>query len=159
MRCRLDNDVGLRGEQRLEAYDERDAVPRRERLALRRFGASSERDHDGLALSSRNVQLSPEDRTRAGTLHRALNAVRTAIEAGERDPESAARAGLDELAAAGIETDYLELVAADTLAPLPRIEGDVLVLIAARLGTTRLIDNQLLRTGPGPGGATDNGRP
>ena len=48
------------------------------------------------------------------------------------------------MASAGVELEYFELVAADTLAPVRTIEGDVLAVLAARLGTTRLIDNQLL---------------
>jgi pantoate--beta-alanine ligase len=103
------------------------------------------REPDGLALSSRNAHLSPDERTRAAALHRALAAIQDAISAGERDPDAARAQGLAELQAAQIDPDYVELVSAGTLRPVDRIDGDVLALIAARVGTTRLIDNQLIR--------------
>jgi pantoate--beta-alanine ligase len=104
------------------------------------------RDPDGLALSSRNAHLSASERGRAASLHRALIAVQQAVDAGERDPDGARARGLAELSAAGIELEYLELVAAETLSPVRRIDGDVLAVLAARVGGTRLIDNQLIRT-------------
>jgi pantoate--beta-alanine ligase len=103
------------------------------------------REPDGLAMSSRNAHLSPGDRTRAAALHRALAAIQRAISAGERDPDVARADGLEELQAAGIDPDYLEVVSADTLIPVDRIEGDVLAVIAACVGSTRLIDNELIR--------------
>jgi len=103
------------------------------------------READGLAMSSRNAHLSPEDRARAAALHRALAAMQNAISAGERDPDIARAPALAELQAARIDPDYVELVSADTLTPVDRIEGDVLAVIAARVGTTRLIDNELIR--------------
>ncbi len=103
------------------------------------------REPDGLAMSSRNVHLSPTDRERAVALQRALHAVQESIAAGERDPDAAIAAGLVELSAAQIEPDYLELVVPDTLAPVERIDGDILVVIAARVGATRLIDNNAIQ--------------
>ncbi|MBV8219255.1 MAG: pantoate--beta-alanine ligase [Solirubrobacterales bacterium] len=103
------------------------------------------READGLALSSRNVHLSPADRDRATALHRALTAARDAVSAGERDPGAARDAAFAELSRVGLEPEYLELVSADTLTPVDRFEGDVLAVIAARVGTTRLIDNELIR--------------
>jgi pantoate--beta-alanine ligase len=100
---------------------------------------------DGLALSSRNVLLSPADRRRATALHRALTAVRDAALTGERDPESALEAGHAELTAAGIEAEYLALVDAATMDPAERVQGDLLALVAARVGATRLIDNEPIR--------------
>jgi pantoate--beta-alanine ligase len=83
------------------------------------------RDPDGLALSSRNVRLSPDERERALALPRALNAA-----VGRSDPVAAARASLN-----GLEPDYVEVIDL----------GDASVLAAAvRVGTTRLIDNVLL---------------
>ncbi len=97
---------------------------------------------DGLALSSRNVQLSPLERVRAAALHRALVATASAVQHGELDAIAARETGLAELAAAEIAPDYLELVSAPTFEPVSRIEGDVLALIAARIGAVRLIDNE-----------------
>jgi pantoate--beta-alanine ligase len=105
------------------------------------------RDRDGLALSSRNALLSPTDRERATALHRALERVREAVLAGQHDPDAARAAGFAELRSAGIEPDYLELVDADTLAPIREINGKVLALVAAQVGPARLIDNDLILRG------------
>ena len=115
------------------------------------------RETDGLAMSSRNVHLSPADRARATALHRALSAAADAIRAGERDPGAARERALAELTRADIEPDYVELVSADTLAPLHRIAGDVLAVLAAPVGGTRLIDNQPIQ--PPEVGSNGRGRP
>jgi pantoate--beta-alanine ligase len=104
------------------------------------------RDDDGLALSSRNIRLSPAERRRATALHRALALVKDAVLAGERDPVAAIACSQAELARAEIELDYLELVDVETLAPVARIDGDALAVIAGRVGSTRLIDNTLIHT-------------
>jgi pantoate--beta-alanine ligase len=96
---------------------------------------------DGLALSSRNAYLSETDRERAGALWRALTAAAATIAAGERESAIARSAALVELELDGIEPEYLELVHPDTLAPLQRIDGPVLIALAARVGGARLIDN------------------
>jgi pantoate--beta-alanine ligase len=106
------------------------------------------RDPDGLALSSRNRRLSDQQRQRALSLSRALGAVRQAVAAGERDPAAARAGALAELTRSGVDPEYLELVAPDTLQPLSSLDGEVLALVAAQVGNTRLIDNQLI---------TDNG--
>jgi pantoate--beta-alanine ligase len=116
------------------------------------------REPDGLAMSSRNVHLSPADRDRALALHRALAAARDAVGAGERDPGAARERALAELARAGVEPEYVELVSPDTLVPLERITGRVLAVLAAPVGGTRLIDNELIPPA-GEAGATGNGRP
>ena len=92
-----------------------------------------------IEVSSRNVHLSPADRDRAVALHRALGAARDAVSAGERDPGAARERALAELAHAGIEPEYFELVSADTLAPLQRIDGDVLAVLAAPVGGTIIV--------------------
>ena len=99
------------------------------------------RAEDGLALSSRNVLLTPTERVQAAALYRALRAVQAAVAAGERDPEAAAAPGCAELAQARIDPEYLAIVAADTMEPVRSVEGDVLVAVAARVGSVRLIDN------------------
>jgi len=102
------------------------------------------RADDGLALSSRNARLGREDRERATALRHALGAVADALAGGERDAGAAALRGRAVLAAAGIEPDYLTVADPDTLEPLERVESSALVLVAARVGPARLIDNVLI---------------
>ena len=102
------------------------------------------RDVDGVALSSRNVYLRGPERARARALSRALRAAQEAVDAGERDPSSIIELARTQLSTADLEPDYLELVSPETLAPLQRIDGDALALVAARVGRVRLIDNHLL---------------
>jgi pantoate--beta-alanine ligase len=102
------------------------------------------REPDGLALSSRNAHLSPPERARAAALHRALDAARTAAANGEHDPVAVANTARALLRDQDIATEYFELVDADTLAPAAQINGNVLAVVAARVGTTRLIDNERL---------------
>jgi pantoate--beta-alanine ligase len=73
-----------------------------------------------------------------------LRAIRDAIDAGERDPAAARAQALAELTSPELELEYLELVSPDTLAPLARLDGDALAVVAARIGATRLIDNELI---------------
>jgi pantoate--beta-alanine ligase len=120
------------------------------------------REPDGLAMSSRNLHLSDEDRVRATALHRALEAVQRAVSAGERDAGAARRRGLAELSSEGLEPDYLELVSPETLEPLTSIDGQpMLALIAAQVGSTRLIDNQLIQplSTAHAAGSTNDGSP
>lgn len=103
------------------------------------------REPDGLALSSRNAHLSASDRARATALHDALCAVQDAVSEGEREPAALGARAHAVLAAAGIVPDYFELVSSDTLTPVSRIDGAVLAVLAAHVGETRLIDNQLIQ--------------
>jgi pantoate--beta-alanine ligase len=104
------------------------------------------READGLAMSSRNARLSPDERQRAAALHRALATARAAIEAGEDDPATVKQLALAELTA--VEPEYFELVDPDTLVPVEHLEGEVLAVVAAKVGATRLIDNVTLSTAP-----------
>jgi pantoate--beta-alanine ligase len=117
------------------------------------------RDPDGLALSSRNVRLQPSERSRATALHGALELIDSAIAAGELDAATLTAAAREHLASSQIEPDYVELVSADTLAPVERIDGDVLAVVAATVGATRLIDNHLLSTPRPTPGARQPGSP
>jgi pantoate--beta-alanine ligase len=103
------------------------------------------REPDGLALSSRNAYLSPDDR-RAGTaLYRSLEGLRAEISAGQRDAAhliATARRVLE--SEPGVKTDYVEIVDAESLEPVTLLRNRSLVLIAARVGKTRLIDNALI---------------
>jgi len=99
------------------------------------------REPDGLAMSSRNALLTPQQRARASALHEALLSTRAAVADGERDPDAATAPGRAVLAAAGAELEYLTLVDPLTMTPLPELDRDALAVIAARLGHVRLIDN------------------
>jgi pantoate--beta-alanine ligase len=99
------------------------------------------REHDGLAMSSRNVRLSDEERGRAGALYRALCTVREALERDRQDSAAARQRGLEVLAQAGVAVEYLEVVSPATLAPLHPPVGELLAVVAGRVGHTRLIDN------------------
>jgi pantoate--beta-alanine ligase len=106
------------------------------------------READGLALSSRNVYLSPAERARAPRLHAAL--VRCAEEIGKgRAIATALKNAKAFVGAAGFVTDYLEARHAETLAPISSGEEPIRLLAAARLGTTRLIDNIAVELGEG----------
>jgi len=102
-------------------------------------GVPTQREDDGLALSSRNAYLMPEDRTRAVALPRALGAAAKTIgEGGDRD--AALAQAQESLTAAGFDVDYVALVDAESLAA--PVEGRPMrLLAAARIGGTRLIDN------------------
>ena len=109
---------------------------------------------DGLALSSRNVLLSDGERDRATALSRAVQAIAAAVSAGERDPDTATAAGRAELRDAAVEPEYLTLVSAETMEPVGRVGGDMLAVVAAQLGSVRLIDNVPISVT-----ATENGGP
>jgi pantoate--beta-alanine ligase len=102
------------------------------------------RDADGLALSSRNAYLTPEERERALALSRALRAAEVAVRSGTRDAAAVVAAARDELDRAGIEPDYLQLRSAKDLSPVERVNGSTLLAVAARVGRARLIDNAIL---------------
>ncbi|HVD57520.1 MAG TPA: pantoate--beta-alanine ligase [Thermoleophilaceae bacterium] len=107
------------------------------------------RDADGLALSSRNTYLSPTEREQALALSRALRAAETLVAGGEVDGSTVLAVARDELAAGGIEPDYLELRSATDLSPVERVNGSTLLAVAARVGRARLIDNTVLQGDPG----------
>lgn len=103
------------------------------------------REPDGLAMSSRNRYLSETDRERALCLSRGLNAARAAFDGGERRAEELTALVSEEVTKGCDRVDYVALVDADDLTPVTgQIERSVTLLIAAHLGTTRLIDNTTL---------------
>jgi pantoate--beta-alanine ligase len=103
------------------------------------------REPDGLALSSRNAYLSPEDRRAATALHRSLEAVKTEISAGQRDAAHLIATARRLLGSEpGVKIDYVEIVNAESLEPVTLLRSRSLVLIAAHVGKTRLIDNALV---------------
>ena len=103
------------------------------------------REGDGLAMSSRNAYLSPEERQAATVLHRALDAARLAVERGERDAVKLIAAMREIIRSEPLaQPDYVEVVDAETLEPVTRLRLTCLALLAARFGATRLIDNLLI---------------
>jgi pantoate--beta-alanine ligase len=113
------------------------------------------RESDGLAMSSRNVRLSAEQRDRARGLHAALTAAAKLLADGEDTGGDLLAAAAAELSRFAIEPEYLALVDTQTLDPLERVEGPALLAVAARFGETRLIDNLMLN--PIPGSLSDSG--
>jgi pantoate--beta-alanine ligase len=110
-------------------------------LGVKVIGSRTVRERDGLAMSSRNVYLSPEERQTAPTLYRAMKESAKRLRAGS-DAASAVAAGRAMIENAGFKLDYLEVRHAETLEPSASLkEGPMRMLVAAKLGTTRLIDN------------------
>lgn len=105
------------------------------------------REPDGLAMSSRNVRLSPDAREQALALKRGLDAATAAIRAGERDAAKVERLGREAMASLGVDPEYFALVSAETLAPEYRLRGEVLIAVAAKVGGVRLIDNEIVQVG------------
>lgn len=110
-------------------------------LGVRVVGSRTVRERDGLAMSSRNVYLSADERRIASTLYRAMKEVAGRLRAGAA-VDRAVGAGQELITTAGFALDYLEVRHAETLAPIasPK-DGPMRILVAAKLGTTRLIDN------------------
>lgn len=106
------------------------------------IGCPIVRDADGLALSSRNKYLSPDERLQALALHCALLRIQQAIANGQRQSEDLIREGIQELK--DVQVDYLAAVDAQTLLPVSNLTPGTLVAVAAWVGKTRLIDNFLV---------------
>jgi pantoate--beta-alanine ligase len=102
------------------------------------------REPDGLAMSSRNVYLSPDARQRATVLWRSLETARRLVAEGQRDTACIARQMTDMIVAESGAIDYVALVDPDTLESVPQITGPAVALVAVKFGDTRLIDNLLL---------------
>ena len=110
-------------------------------LAVKVIGSRTVRERDGLAMSSRNVYLSPEERRVAPELYRAMKQSARRLKAGD-DVAAAMAGGAELIKAAGFALDYFELRHAETLAPAPSVDdGPLRILVAAKPGKPRLIDN------------------
>jgi pantoate--beta-alanine ligase len=104
------------------------------------------READGLAMSSRNAYLTPEQRSHATVLHRALQLAQEMVRQGESDPGNVIQTMKDFIhKTPGAELDYAEVVDYATLQPATRLQGELLIALAVKFGTTRLIDNVMLR--------------
>ncbi len=110
-------------------------------MGIEIVGAPTLRERDGLAMSSRNRYLSDEDRNRAPRLYEALREMADLLDQGETLPEELIKRGCARLADAGIEPDYLEIRDAATLEKTETIDVPCRILIAAKIGNARLIDN------------------
>lgn len=110
-------------------------------LGVKVVGATTVRERDGLAMSSRNVYLSPEDRATAPVLYKAMKETAKRLKAGD-DFETALSGGAAMITAAGFVIDYFEARHSETLAKITSMkDGPVRLIVAAKLGKTRLIDN------------------
>jgi pantoate--beta-alanine ligase len=110
-------------------------------IPVRIEGVATVREPDGLALSSRNVYLSPEGRRVAPRLHQVMTDTAAALRERPDSVASALAAGISALEGVGFVTDYLELRDAADLSPMITLDRPARLLAAARLGRTRLIDN------------------
>ncbi|CAI8794647.1 MULTISPECIES: pantoate--beta-alanine ligase [Pseudomonas] len=110
-------------------------------MPIQIIGEPTVRAEDGLALSSRNGFLSPDQRAVAPVVYRVLSQIAEAIKQGRRDFPALIGEQLKQLEAAGLRPDYLEIRHAKTLRSALNEDRDLVILVAAFLGTTRLIDN------------------
>ncbi len=134
-------DVALFGEKDFQQLRVVTQMARDLDLGVRVIGAQTVRERDGLAMSSRNVYLSPEQRRVAPALYRAMKETAKRLRGGE-ELEAAMAGGAELITAAGFTLDYFEARHARTLAPVESIkDGPIRLLVAAKIGNTRLIDN------------------
>ena len=110
-------------------------------LGVKVIGSKTVRERDGLAMSSRNVYLSPEERSAAPVLFRTMKECAHRLRTGD-NVEAATAAGVELITGAGFAVDYFEVRHAETLAPVTSAnDGPLRILVAAKIGKTRLIDN------------------
>jgi pantoate--beta-alanine ligase len=110
--------------------------------------APTVRELDGLALSSRNTYLSPDERRSAVALSRALRTLEQTWRGGEADPAKVQRAGLEAMRVPNVTPEYCALVD-ENLQPVSRVTAHTVAVVAARVGKTRLLDNVVLGEGIG----------
>ena len=110
--------------------------------------AATVRELDGLALSSRNTYLSPDERRSALALSRALRALEQTWRGGEADPARLQHAGLEAMRVPNVTPEYCALVD-ESVQPVSRVTAHTVAVVAARVGTTRLLDNVVLGEGIG----------
>ncbi|XP_022156035.1 pantoate--beta-alanine ligase [Momordica charantia] len=114
-------------------------------FSIKVVGSEIVRDADGLALSSRNVHLSPEERQKALSINRSLSKAKSAAERGERNCKKLQNMMVDEILEAGGRLDYAEIVEQESLEVVEEIKSPVVFLIAAWFGKVRLIDNMEIK--------------
>jgi pantoate--beta-alanine ligase len=134
-------DVAIFGEKDFQQLRVVTQMARDLDLGVRVIGSRTVRERDGLAMSSRNVYLSAEERQTATTLYRAMKESAKRLKAGD-ELVAAMAVGREMIESAGFVLDYFEARRAETLAPVASVkDGPVRILVAAKLGKTRLIDN------------------
>ena len=150
--CKLFNmvqpDLAVFGEKDYQQLAVIRAMVRDLNLPVQIIGEPIVRAEDGLALSSRNSYLSAEERASAPALYRTLCQMAEALRSGERDYSALLQQGRDSLQAAGLRPDYLEIRNASDLQPATAETRERVILAAAFLGKTRLIDNLQVDTSP-----------
>jgi pantoate--beta-alanine ligase len=138
-------DVAVFGQKDLQQAVLIEAMVRDLDFPIRIIVAPTVREADGLAMSSRNAYLNAEDRKNATVLIRSLRAAADAYDSGERDASRIEAAGLEVFHSVQVGAlDYLGVADLKSLERVPTISSDSAVMIAARIGKTRLIDNLLL---------------
>ncbi|MBR1189914.1 pantoate--beta-alanine ligase [Bradyrhizobium sp. AUGA SZCCT0160] len=134
-------DVAIFGEKDFQQLRVVTQMARDLDLGVKVIGSRTVRERDGLAMSSRNVYLAPEQRQAAPELYRAMKQSAARLRAGE-PVDAVMQAGAELIENAGFALDYFEVRHAETLAPVASLkEGPMRMLVAAKIGTTRLIDN------------------
>jgi pantoate--beta-alanine ligase len=134
-------DVAIFGEKDFQQLRVVTQMARDLDLGVRVVGSRTVRERDGLAMSSRNVYLAPEQRQAAPELYRVMKLSAARLRAGEA-ADAVMAEGAELIIAAGFAVDYFEVRHAETLAPIAsRKDGPMRMLVAAKIGTTRLIDN------------------
>ncbi|BCJ09029.1 pantothenate synthetase [Pseudomonas sp. RtIB026] len=137
-------DLAVFGEKDFQQLAVIRAMVRDLNMPIQIIGEPTVRAEDGLALSSRNGYLTPEQRATAPVLYRTLSGIADALRRGQRDYPALIAEGQGQLESAGFRKDYLEVRHAVTLRPAQVDDRDLVVIAAAYLGNTRLIDNLYL---------------
>jgi pantoate--beta-alanine ligase len=142
--CLFRPDVALFGEKDYQQLQVIKALNRDLHLGVEILGMPTVREPDGLAMSSRNAYLSPEERKRALSISRGLAAAQSLYRSGARGAVALVDAVRREIRAADLREDYVELVDAEQLTPVAEVRPGqpARLIVAAFCGTTRLIDNQ-----------------
>jgi pantoate--beta-alanine ligase len=134
-------DVAIFGEKDFQQLRVITRMARDLDLGVKVIGSRTVRERDGLAMSSRNVYLSPEERRAAPELYRAMKESAKRLRAGE-DIQAVMAGGAELVKTAGFTVEYFEVRHAETLAPIASVkDGPMRILVAAKIGETRLIDN------------------
>jgi pantoate--beta-alanine ligase len=140
----FDPDVAIFGRKDYQQFRVVERLARDLGLATKIIGAPIVREPDGLAMSSRNAYLAPDERRRAVCVPTALRSAQREFAAGERDPGRLCSAARAQLERGGARIDYVELRGPEDLQPVPLAGAESMLLLAAFIGSTRLIDNAAL---------------